>query len=868
MRLGLLRKRIVMVCLALSFTFPMKALAATDMEVLSYDKNVSPGNVLEPDHSYGDGELGEAVQTDEEKRTNGVELQQDAVNTSETFNDLIYEVTAEGAIKIIDYVGSAEYLEIPDNINGKQVVHIGNNAFAYTDLKEIKIPDSVTSIGDNAFEYCNNLSELIIPDSVVNIGRDIFSYCNNLTKIYFPKKIDSLGDWTCENFINLTEIKLPYGITEIPRSAFKGCVKLNQAIIPESVSIIKDDAFSGCTSLFEINISENVTKIGYSAFENCTKLIEITIPSSVTSMGYGALNSCGLQKINFSGSVVRNLSIRFYEMKELREINIMDGVHTIEDKAFWDCGFQKISIPDSVINIGKEAFNNSDYNSCFIYGNRGSYAEIYAKNNKIAYVAYEEGEIEKYTVSSADDLISVLGSYRHIVLKDGIYDIYKDLDLSHLVSVIIEAENPGKVEIISRDSYAPVVNIYNAANIEIKGCILGHRPLHLDGCGPEAYVVNAQYSFNINISNCDLYGCGIESLGYYNANDIVVKDCIVRDCMRKITSGNGNNVKFVNCIISGNAYDETFAAAYCAVTGPAFFDNCTFLNNYSTTFQQAGYENAKLNNCIFSDNAWDGMKPEAYGICINGITWQVDGDYLKLGYPLVLNDGTIVESGKGKILEYSEISLPWKKYQYKERIFADGIESNIVEEKFEDIDKSAWYVSAVQYVYDNGMMSGKTNKTFEPNASLTRAEFATVLHNLEAKPAVGYQAVFSDVKEGQWYTSPVLWAYEKELVSGYPNGKYGVSDKIQREQLALMLYKYAKLKGYDMSSKDYILSGYTDIDRISGWAKEAMQWAVTHGIMSGKGNSSDPYNYRLDPTGNATRAECASMMKKLFTMSK
>ena len=188
-----------------------------------------------------------------------------------------------------------------------------------------------------------------------------------------------------------------------------------------------------------------------------------------------------------------------------------------------------------------------------------------------------------------------------------------------------------------------------------------------------------------------------------------------------------------------------------------------------------------------------------------------------------------------------------------------------VDEQFTDVQSGAWYVSAVQYAYDNGIMTGKTATTFAPNANLTRAEFTTVLYSQAGKPAVTYQPIFKDVEQGAWYSSPVLWAYDEEIVSGYTNGCFGTSDKITREQLALMMYKYAQTKGYDTTADADILSSFSDEAAISNWARGAIQWAASWGIMSGKGKGSDG-KPMLDPKGNATRAECAAMIKKLLTM--
>ncbi len=192
-----------------------------------------------------------------------------------------------------------------------------------------------------------------------------------------------------------------------------------------------------------------------------------------------------------------------------------------------------------------------------------------------------------------------------------------------------------------------------------------------------------------------------------------------------------------------------------------------------------------------------------------------------------------------------------------------------VTDKFSDVAPGGWYVKAVQYVYNNGIMKGKQDDIFGTNGQLTRAELVTVLNSLAGKPQVTYKEAFTDVKKEQWYTNPVLWAYEKGIVKGYPNGKFGVADRIVRQDLAVMFYKYAALNGYDLAANAGEINKYADGNKVSDYAKSALDWAITQGIMSGKGNKgADISTYRLDPKGTATRAECASMIMKFLEMNK
>lgn len=178
-------------------------------------------------------------------------------------------------------------------------------------------------------------------------------------------------------------------------------------------------------------------------------------------------------------------------------------------------------------------------------------------------------------------------------------------------------------------------------------------------------------------------------------------------------------------------------------------------------------------------------------------------------------------------------------------------------EPFEDVRYSDWYGSAVSFNYYSGYMTGLNSNIFGPGGNLARAQFATTLYRMEKEPAVTYDKKFSDVPENQFYTNPVLWASADgvNIVNGYENGMFGPGDNITREQIATMLYRYAKYKAYDVS--DYgNLDNYADVSFISPFAKDAMHWAVGAGIISGKSSSS------LAPQSTSSRAECAIMIMR------
>lgn len=176
--------------------------------------------------------------------------------------------------------------------------------------------------------------------------------------------------------------------------------------------------------------------------------------------------------------------------------------------------------------------------------------------------------------------------------------------------------------------------------------------------------------------------------------------------------------------------------------------------------------------------------------------------------------------------------------------------------KFNDVSANDWFASAVDYVTGKGMMNGTADNTFSPKANTTRGMVVTVLYRLENQPSTS-AASFTDVASGAYYANAVAWANANGIVSGYGSGKFGPNDQVTREQLAAILYRYAQYKKYDVSvGEDTNILSYNDAQSISSYAIPAIQWACGAGVVTGKSGS------KLDPKGNATRAEVAAMLMR------
>lgn len=177
-----------------------------------------------------------------------------------------------------------------------------------------------------------------------------------------------------------------------------------------------------------------------------------------------------------------------------------------------------------------------------------------------------------------------------------------------------------------------------------------------------------------------------------------------------------------------------------------------------------------------------------------------------------------------------------------------------VKNPFTDVKPGDWFYDDVMFVYEKKLMMGTSSTLFSPNEAATRAMLATILWRMEGSPVPKSSAGYSDVPTGQWYSDAIAWATEKGIFEGYGNGTFGPNDPITREQLAAIFYRYASHKGYDTSAVGS-LEQFSDKDKASAWALDALKWAIGSGLMNGKGDT-------LDPTGTATRAEIAAMLHR------
>lgn len=222
------------------------------------------------------------------------------------------------------------------------------------------------------------------------------------------------------------------------------------------------------------------------------------------------------------------------------------------------------------------------------------------------------------------------------------------------------------------------------------------------------------------------------------------------------------------------------------------------------------------------------------------------------------NELKLTDKGNGKYA----FQMPASKVTVEAAFTAVRTGHDCPSRAFTDLNVTAWYHEAVDFVLTNGMMGGYGNGSFGPNAPLSRAQLCQILYNAEGKPAIGPSS-FTDVAADAWCSNAVAWANANGIVTGYGDGYFGPNNPITRQQLATMLWRYARYKGYDVSiGEDTNILSYADAFTVSEYAIPAMQWACGSGVVGGYADKT------LRPQNTATRAQVAQMLMRFCELGK
>ena len=256
-------------------------------------------------------------------------------------------------------------------------------------LEELQIPNSVIKIGECAFYDCTNLKKVNLPVDLIHIGRLAFRNCESLEDIEIPSNIRVIEERAFEGCTKISKILLPDSIEQIGESVFAACVNLEEIVLPNEMKEVPEGMCSGCVLLKDVKFPKTLTNIGEYAFSNCDSLTQIVIPNSVTSIGKSAFYHCDkLDDVQLGIGVEKITNYCFAGCVSLKKIILPYKVNKIGEGAFEDdIALQEIVIPRMTATISDSAFSNKS--DITIHGCLGTYAEVFATENNMAFVADE-----------------------------------------------------------------------------------------------------------------------------------------------------------------------------------------------------------------------------------------------------------------------------------------------------------------------------------------------------------------------------------------------------------------------------------------------------------------------------------------------
>ncbi|MGM9536766.1 MAG: leucine-rich repeat protein [Candidatus Onthomonas sp.] len=595
----------------------------------------------------------------------------------------------------------------------------------------LEIADGVTSIGDNAFRGQAGLEQIVLPGSVTSIGSYAFSRCTNLTAIVFPDGLKSIGQGAFSACTSLKDADLPAGLEKLERYAFQSCSSLEDVLIPSGIGTIEYEVFYGCSSLQTLVIAEGITDIGNGAFYSCTSLMEVSIPGSVCKIG--ALSG-DFDSMDDVGS--------FEGCSRLADVTIGNGVESIGVRAFADCTtLNTIAVPSTVSAIENEAFSGCVSLSSVTFADDIDSLQI---GNSVFSncTALNDIVLPSCIKQISSQVFSECTSLSSIVIPNSVTQIGSKafFNCTSLTSIVV----PSSVTQIGIGAFVGCSGLQDVVlqgSDEVVESSASVMAAAADGTSTETSTETFVETSDEN---------GIASRAFYNCNNLEKITFETRTIsIGEEAIGYSDLGKLQNVTIYGyrSSTAETYAAendiSFIALDEPAPTEN-----PFTDVKESEYYYDAVLwayENGIASGVTSTTFRPEAS--CTRG--QMVTFLWRAMGEP----------------------------------------EPETAENPFTDVKENEYYYKPVLWAYENGIASGITSTTFQPNAAVTRGQAVTFLWRAEGTPSASVANPFTDVKDSEYYFEAVLWAYENGITSGATETLFKPAAACTRGQVVTFLYR-------------------------------------------------------------------------------
>ena len=721
-------------------------------------------------------------------------------------------------------------------------------------LESVTLPDSLITLGDGVFSGCAQLRSIKGGKNVRQIGNGCFGGCTMLTDFgELEKNVTRVGSGAFQNtgwfhdqpngvvyfgkvayaykgtMPENTVLALKEGTVSVTYSFIAGQIELNPTfdfptlaglILPQSCKYVDGYAFSGAENMKFIDLG-GVQYISNCAF-NSSSCEAIVLPDSVRFVGDNAFSAA-----------------------HLKAIHLNDGLRALDEGAFFSYGEGKgVTVPASVIYIGPQALGWSPVNpddflggsktidGFVIRGTAGTAAQTYAVDNEIAFET-APCAAHKLVTETVAATCQTGGYTRETCTVCGYTNVTaRTAPVAHkpVANDTIEAT-------CTRPGYT------GGTHCAFCGLSLS-QPTQTAALGHDEVVATEEYEYS----------------AYYG---MIRHYC--RRCQFKWyeTDGGGHvhdytfQTNFVYATCTTGGYTEHICACgdrYRDGITPALGHDFLWVTDKVATATEPGYKHEECTRCHESRNENTVIPATGEGH-VHSYT-----DYVKA--PTCTEKGyTIHTCTCGSTYVDTYVNALGHNYVggVCTRCGATDAQGDkpcdggatCPSKPYKDVNTRAWYHESIDFAIRGKLMNGIASDRFDPEGSMTRAMLVTVLWRYAGSPKEGTNR-FTDVANGQWYTEAVAWAAENGVVNGVGNNRFDPEGKITREQMAAILYRYAKQPQTNGS-----LSSFPDASRVSGYATDAMRWTVEQKIIGGSDG-------RLDPQGNATRAQVAAILMRFI----
>ena len=697
-------------------------------------------------------------------------------------------------------------------------------------ITSVTIPDSVRSIGGNAFSD-TGLTSVTIPSSVTEYGAYIFSGCESLTSASLPENMTAIPDGLFHLCFSLSSVNLPSGLTSIGTQAFQRC-SLTSADLPDGVTVIGEYAFDD-NPLTSLDLPSGLREIGDGAFQDCGDITSLTLPEGLETIGQEAFQDISITSLYIPGSVKKIDQWAFMDCIDLRSVTFGEGITDTGYESFRNCrgltditfsstvqriisfrgciSLETVTIPASVTSIGDGFQDCTSLRILYMKPMTAPRIGYYNQTEGVVLVipkgatGYDTTTWREFTVIHEGDPIPEIPeepeeeekpavSLSPTSLNFGAVDADESRPAARTVTV----RNTGNVELTLRQ---PAADDYDLGSLSRTTLTPGQTATFT--VQPRAGLKPGEYDETVTLSTSQGVSARL-SLSYTVEGDAAVS--LSPTSLDFGSAEAGYDQPAARTVTVTNTGDTQLT-----LTQPTADDYV--IGSLSRTTLSAGQSST------FTVRPRAGLEAGSYSETVSVRAGEAGSVSLRLSF-------TVAEE------EEEPPAIP-----------------------FTDVKEGDWYYEAVKYAYDNDVMNGTSGTSFAPNGQVSRAMVAQVLYNLAGAPAAS-GASFQDVPASAWYAGAVGWAAAEDIVSGYGGNTFGPDDNVTREQLAVMLCRYAQAGGKDVSADGAAARGFTDYASVSSWAADAVNWAVEAGLLSGKSGN------RLDPAGTATRAELATILMR------